>query len=127
MPAHLPIPAAACATYVRAVGTPLYTFVLREVQHADQLLPELRADAAGRLPAWQLAYTCQDTVLANGGLIVVSEAGRLVGLDPRYWDDSNDESDHSMSGEEDESDGDQESLWGSSDEDGSAGGDAGAY
>jgi hypothetical protein len=106
--------------YVRAVGTPVYSFLLREVRPGAQLSPELRAAAAGRLPVWRLAYRRQDPLLAAGGLAAVSEGGRLAGRSGSLDGEgsSDDESSFGMSSVEEESDGDEELLMDGSDVEG---------
>ena len=99
---------AACICYLRALGTPIYNFQLRQ-------LPALQAAGQqAQQGSWQLAYCCPDPLLEAGGLEAVSEGGRLAagGGEDAVASDGAASEDGSEAGEEEwaDSDDDEEDL-----------------
>lgn len=126
----IPLPPmdAACVCYLRALGTPIYNFYMRQlpappaeqaqqVQQVQQQQGQREAGSSGAAAAgaaaiaaapdaaaapgarWQLVYCPSDPVVEAGGLVAVSEGGRLLrhglvqgpgGLEPAEGVDASD-------------------------------------
>lgn len=67
----LPSVPAACVCYVRVLGSPIYSFQLERQQAQQQ--QQAKDDIV-----WKLAYCPRDPLQAAGGLVAVSEGGRLA-------------------------------------------------
>lgn len=82
-------PAAACVGYLRVTGSPLYSFHLQQRQQQGS-----SGSGGGDGDGWQLAYCAPDPLLQAGGLVAVSEGGRLAAAAARGQEgDGSDEED----------------------------------